>query len=300
MSIPMFALDFETTGLNPHQDRVLEVGLVGTRSYASLVSDAPLSSPTARAAHGITPQMARGMGRPGGKVLADLLEVLGKGPCRIVTHNAPFDRGFLEAWTQREGRVLPEIEWACTLAQARELCPDPSISKSLGNLAARFGWHTGRLHRAQADASVALRLHGCLQAWREVKKRIIGEAPLVYLAGPLRGDGDARTIRYNQERMLAMAQWAQGVLPQAILVVPHGNFAFLDESGDRGLATRERVLVACGKLLARCDVLILCGETLSLGMAYEQQVAEERGIVTFTLPGWDPPDWITFPVPAVA
>lgn len=300
MSIPLLALDFETTGLNPRLDRVLEVGLVGERNYSSLVADAPPSPPAAQAAHGITPQLARRLGKPGRVVLSELLEVLGQGPLQIVTHNVPFDRSFLEAWVEREGRALPEIEWLCTLAEARELCPDPSISKGLGKLAARFGWHTGRLHRAQADAAVAWRLHGFLQAWRAIRNGLGSEPHVVYLAGPVRGDGEPRTIRYNQERMFAMAQWVQGVLPKASLLVPHGNFAFVDEAGDRGLLVRERVLAACGQLLTRCDALILCAETLSPGMAHERDVAEACGLPTFTSPGWDLPDWSTFPVAAVA
>ena len=300
VSIPRFALDFETTGLDSRRDRVLEVGLVGVRSYASLVADAPPSPPAAQAAHGITPQLARRLGKPGRTVLAELLEVLGQGPIQIVSHNVPFDRSFLEAWVEREGRALPEVEWLCTLAEARELCPDPSIAKGLGKLAARFGWHTGRLHRAHADAEVTLRLHGFLQAWRVISNELGSEPYVVYLAGPVRGDGDSRTIRYNQERMFALAQWVQGVLPKAGLLVPHGNFAFVDEAGDRGLIVRERVLEACGQLLTRCDALILCAETLSPGMVHEREVAAACGLPTFTSPGWDLPAWSAFPVAAVA
>lgn len=299
MEKPLFALDFETTGLNPHMDGVLEVGLVGARDYACVVSDAPPSSPAARAAHGISPQMARRLGKPGRKVLGELLEVLGQEPVRLVTHNASFDRGFLEAWAQREGWSLPQIDWVCTLTGARELCPDSSIPKGLGKLATRFGWHTGRLHRAQTDASLALRLHQLLESWRSIKEQLGEGRPVVYLAGPVRGDGDPRSIHYNQERMFAMAQWAQGVLPQAAFVVPHGNFAFLDESGERGLEVRERVLEACGVLLERCDALILCGVP-SPGMVYEKEVAERRGIPWLEAPGWDLPEWISYEVPAVA
>lgn len=43
----------------------------------------------------------------------------------------------LEAWAEREEKTLPEIKWACPLAEAREICPDPSISKSHGNLVTR-------------------------------------------------------------------------------------------------------------------------------------------------------------------
>ncbi|HWQ10464.1 MAG TPA: 3'-5' exonuclease [Holophaga sp.] len=299
MEKPTFALDLETTGLDPHRDGVLEAGLTGARAYDCLVSDAPPSAPAARAAHGITPQMARRLGKPGRVVLSELLDVLGPGPVKLVAHNAAFDRSFLEAWAGREGLRLPEIAWTCTLTEARELCPSAAVSRSLGSLAGRFGWHTERLHRARADAALALRLHGALSAWRDIRNRLDGAPRVVYLAGPLRGDGVPRSIHHNRERMLALAQWVQGVLPEATLVVPHGNFAFLDESGDRGLEVRERALASCARLLERCDALVLCGE-LSPGMVHEREVAERCGLPWFAAPGWDPPEWLTFQVPAVA
>ena len=300
MTIPVFTLDFETTGLDPHQDRVLEVGLAGARSYASLVSDAPASSPAALAVHGIAPRLARQEGRPGRRVLEDLLELLGPGPVRIAAHNAAFERAFLEAWAAREGGTLPEIHWHCTLDEARELCPEASVGKSLESLAARFGWRSDRPHRAGTDAGLAWRLVRLLGAWRDIRDTLGAEPRMVYLAGPLRGDGAARSIRHNQERMAAMAQWAQGVLPDACLVVPHGNFAYLDESGGDGLRVRARILEACARLLARCDALVLCGEKPTPGMAHERDVAEALGLPVLAAPGWDPPGWAAFEIPAVA
>lgn len=300
MTLPVFALDFETTGLDPRHDGVLEVGLAGERSYSALVADAPPSAPAARAVHGISPEKARLAGKRGAVVLTELLASLGEGAVRIVAHSAAFERGFLETWAEQAGLDLPEIEWVCTMVEARTLCPDAAVSKSLGNLAARFGWRTGPLHRAQEDAAVTLRLHRFLEAWREIQNNLAGRGRVVYLAGPVRGDGHPRTIQYNQERMFAMAQWVQGVLPHAALVVPHGNFAFLDESGSKGLGVRERILEACSQLVTRCDALVLCGDAISPGMAHERQVAETNDIPVFTSSGWDLPAWHAVPMHAVA
>lgn len=120
--------------------------------------------------------------------------------------------------------------------------------------------------------------------WLALQARFGGRSVVLYLAGPLRGDGSPAAIRANQVRMLARARLVQELLPQAALVVPHANFAYLDESGPDGLMVRARVLEACERLLLRCDALVLCGTTLTEGMARERQAALEAGLPVLTLP----------------
>ena len=288
VSLPLFALDFETTGLNAHFDRVLEVGLAVPRPWNALVSDAGPSSPCAFAAHGVTEEEAQHSGLPGAEAFLGMLEALGPGPVRIASHNAAFERGFLEAWAARLGQALPGIEWICTLDLARGLCPDPAISKSLGTLARRLGLRHGTLHRAMADAALTLQLHLTLRAWETIQAEVGQTDALIYLAGPLRGDGSQDCIRYNQAQMMLLAQWAQGILPQATLCVPHCNFAFLDETRDPLGRVRELALRGCEKLLSRSDFLILCGDAPSPGMMREREVAMQMGMPIFHAPGWDP------------
>ena len=284
---PLFALDFETTGLDPRLDQILEVGLAGPRPFHALVADARPSSPAAQSVHGITREELRRAGRPGAQVFAGLMAALGPGPVRILAHNASFERSFLLAWADRLGRTLPQIQWLCTLEQARGLCPDRSFSKRLEPLAARLGLGHGDLHRAPADADLTLRLHASLQAWAAVQSALARDTPLVYLAGPVRGDGSQACMRFNHDRMLAQAQWAQAVLPQATLFVPHGNFAYLDESEPSG-RVRELALRGCLQVLSRCDALVLCAAEPSPGMLLEQQLARNLGLPAFQVPGWDP------------
>ena len=93
-------------------------------------------------------------------------------------------------------------------------------------------------------------------------------------------------MRHNQVQMMALAQWAQGVLPQATLFVPHCNFAFLDESRDPSGRVRELAMRGCEQMLSRSDALILCGD--SPGMRREKEIALRRGMPVFQVPGWDP------------
>jgi hypothetical protein len=127
-----------------------------------------------------------------------------------------------------------------------------------------------------------------IEPWAPLQETF-GQAPVVlYVAGPLRGDGSPEAIRHNQEQMAAMARRLQALLPQAVLVVPHLNFAYFDESGEGGLGVRAQVLRACEQLLLRCDGMLLCGATLSPGMARERALAESRGLPILQVPGWEP------------
>jgi hypothetical protein len=281
-------MDFETTGLDPTTDQVIEVALRGAASLDRLISDAPPSAPAALRVHGISHWRCRIEGQPSRKVLADLINAFGPGPVEIVAHNAPFERGFLESWAEREGMHLPEIKWTCTLTWSRRLMPKAPVSHRLGALAASLGWQMGGLHRAAADTELTLRLFEALGAWETVKESLGPDPGVVYLAGPLRGDGSRETITHNQSSMALLARWAQAVLPTATLVVPHLNFAYVDETGDQGLLARPQILRACERLVARSNALVLCGPATE-GMQREQQVAEFLKIPAFSVMGWDGP-----------
>ena len=286
-SPPRFHLDFETTGLSPATAEVLELALRGPACLDRLVSDAQPPSPEAFRVHGISPWLCRWKGSPSREVLVDLLNALGPGPVEIVAHNAAFERGFLEAWAHREGLELPPITWNCTLAASRRLLPKAPLNHQLGSLAASLGWRTEGLHRAATDTDLTVRLRGALEAWEHVKEALGPQPGLVYLAGPLRGDGSPEAIAHNQVAMRTVSRWAQAVLPAATLLVPHLNFAFVDESGEGGLAVRSQVLRSCERLVSRSDALILFGPPTE-GMRREQDVALGMEIPTFTVPCWDP------------
>lgn len=118
--------------------------------------------------------------------------------------------------------------------------------------------------------------HG-LKTWGKLKDLLQEGRNVVYLAGPLRGDGTPRAIAQNQARMAGLARMVQGLLPQAVLVVPHANFQFLDESGVEGLEVRTQILRACEALVSRCDVLLVAPGK-SEGVLREMAAARRSGI----------------------
>ncbi len=286
MPLPTYYLDFETTGLDPFRDAVVEVGLRGSGTFEALISDAPPSKAAAQRVHGLTrEQLAKG--RPSREVLLELLHVLGPNPVRIVAHQAVFERDFLEAWAQREGLALPSIQWGCTFVRARQLLGEAPLGHGLGELAQALGWAPVSLHRAGPDAALTQRLDEVLFTWEALQTRFQGQAPVLYLAGPLRGDGSPEAIRANQAAMLVRARWVQAVLPKATLVVPHGNFAFVDESGPRGHQVRSQVLASCEKLVRLCDALLLNGEAITEGIRREREAALAHGLPILVVPGWE-------------
>lgn len=281
-----FVLDFETTGLDPLLDQVLNVGLRGADHWDALVSDAQPSSPEALHVHGLDPDLCRCLGQPGREVLGTLLERFGPGPIEVVAHNASFEHRFLEAWAGRHSLPLPDIHWRCTLEQAWGLVANAPFSCRLGQLSELFGWSTEGLHGAGRDASLTEMLLETLDAWSSARETLGEPESVIYLAGPFRGDGTREAMAHDRARMTALSRWAQAVFPKATLIVPHLNFAFADESGKRGDQVREQVLRSCETLVKHCSALIQCGGLVTAGMSRELAVAKTLQIPVIQVPGW--------------
>lgn len=161
-------LDFETTGLDPREDRICEIGavrltLTGAESSSLdlLVNPGRPIHPEASRVSGITDEMVKTA--PGVELaLPDLLAFLGDSV--IAAHNASFDLGFLAAAARRAGLPAPSNPVADTRDLAREAFPGlPSYA--LQRLAASFGLAAGSAHRACDDARTCARLLAlCAQA----------------------------------------------------------------------------------------------------------------------------------------
>jgi DNA polymerase III epsilon subunit family exonuclease len=152
---PLVVFDLETTGLNPHHDRIIEIGaqkfvngeLVG--EFSTLIAcPYPLSQVITQIT-GITDEMLVGQ-PPVEQVLEEFLSFM-QG-CILVAHNAIFDIGFIKASLKRMG---VELAWPtfCTLKLARQLLPELGRN-NLDTLADHFGLEFEARHRSIGDVKV--------------------------------------------------------------------------------------------------------------------------------------------------
>ncbi|MFO8063298.1 MAG: 3'-5' exonuclease, partial [Spirochaetia bacterium] len=120
--ITFVAFDFETTGLHPATDRIIEVGAVKFRArevletFDELVNPGIPVSPDAIKVSGITEEMLAS--KPSiDQTLPRFLQFIGDSV--LVAHNAPFDVSFLRAAleTTRRGEVTNMVVDTQVLAQ---------------------------------------------------------------------------------------------------------------------------------------------------------------------------------------
>lgn len=117
MSVDFVVIDFETTGLLPKSDRVIEIGAVRTSAsgktlakFSSLIKPGRDVGPTQ--IHGITPRMLENA--PSfGEVLKELSNILSGAV--LVAHNASFDVRFLDAELERLNHDRADIDALCTM-----------------------------------------------------------------------------------------------------------------------------------------------------------------------------------------
>ena len=158
----VFGLDFETTGLDPKKDRVVEVGGVlwdtDTGSPINIISEfcyeesfETLMDEEAEKAHGLSIEFLRCFGRPPDQVFADLIPDV----CTaIIAHNAPFDRGFYEMECARTNQGMlarPWIDTACDIKY-----PQHISTRKLSYLAAEHSFLNPFPHRAVFDVMTML------------------------------------------------------------------------------------------------------------------------------------------------
>ncbi len=165
--VTFVALDFETTGLYPERDSIIEFGAVRFKgrdvlgTFEALVTPATEYSTEAMAISGISAEML--LGKPAiGAVMPDFVSFLGDAV--LVAHNAPFDIGFLRATCQRLSLAALGNRIVDTQVLAQKALPRQK-SYSLQNLAAGLGIESGNAHRALDDARTCMKLFwACVEA----------------------------------------------------------------------------------------------------------------------------------------
>lgn len=159
-NVVFVAFDFETTGLYPVTDRIVEFGGLRFKGEERLGEFEALANPgipigaEAAAVSGITDDDVR-EAAPVTQLISAFREFIGEAV--LVAHNAPFDLGFLRAAVAESG--LPEIGNLVVDTQQLAIKAFPRRrSYGLQNLATELGLPPNRAHRALDDAVMCMRL----------------------------------------------------------------------------------------------------------------------------------------------
>ena len=166
--LPIVAIDTETTGRDPVNDRVVEVAVVTsdgnniTERASWLINPGRPIPKEATDIHQITDADVADQPTFGDVMPSILAALAGKVP---LAYNAEFDKAFLVAECDRcqvvAGRPVPalrrNVEWMDPLIWVREIQRNER-SRALGEVCQRLGIPLDNAHRATDDAEAALRV----------------------------------------------------------------------------------------------------------------------------------------------
>jgi DNA polymerase-3 subunit epsilon len=163
----LLGLDFETTGLDPKNDVVTEVGAVlwDTERHSPVLIDnyfvfngkTVLSDLIIRIT-GIQQKDLEEFGIPPQEGLIRLVELVEKCDA-IVAHNKSFDKGFYDYWlntTVSDAQEIKSVPWICSMNDIDY--PEECKSKKLSYLASDHGFLNPFAHRAVFDVLTMLRV----------------------------------------------------------------------------------------------------------------------------------------------
>ncbi|MDR6864539.1 DEDD exonuclease domain-containing protein [Phycicoccus sp. 3266] len=166
--VTFVVVDLETTGGNPNDSAITEIGAVKVRGgqvlgeFQTLVNPHLPIPPFIQALTGITTAMVADAPRIEAALPAFLEFARGS---VLVAHNAGFDVGFLKAAARQQGIEWPRHAVVDTVHLARQLVSrDEARNHKLSSLAALFGATTVPDHRALHDARATVDvLHGLIE-----------------------------------------------------------------------------------------------------------------------------------------
>lgn len=154
------ALDIETTGLNPGEDKIIEIGMAKISdgeivdSYSTLVNPGIKISERITMITGITDDMVEG--KPAiTEIISDIVDFTKDMP--ILGHNVIFDYSFIKKAAVNSGFDFKK-SGIDTLKLSRRLLPEVP-HKTLEYLCGYFGIDAGNSHRAYDDALSAMKLY---------------------------------------------------------------------------------------------------------------------------------------------
>lgn len=157
----ILGIDFETTGLDPKEDRIIEVGAVlwqwETRSPLKILSEFILPpdpiSDEITAITGITNEMLMKWGEEERPVIETFNQMLNEADYAMA-HNAEFDKGFYKQSCKRNETLSVDTLWIDTKI---DIVFGPRITtRNLNYLAAEMGFVNPFKHRAVFDVLTML------------------------------------------------------------------------------------------------------------------------------------------------
>ncbi len=176
------SIDLETSGLDPRQDRILEIAAIKvidgevTDAYETLVDAGVHLSERIVSLTGINEEMTR-KGAELSAAIRRCVEFIGELP--ILGHYIHFDYSFLKRAAVNHGLTF-EKEGMDTLKIARKALPQLE-SKGLASLCAFYRIPLENHHRAMADAGAAFQLYKRLQKeFGEAMPELFEPKPLIY------------------------------------------------------------------------------------------------------------------------
>lgn len=201
----LLSLDFETTGLSPENDRVIEVGsiLYSTGQKKCLESsgflvktDVPISKEIAELTN-IHPAAVTKFGFESKDGLDNVIGMMEMSEAIVGQNVIRFDKKVLEAWAHREGASIPEKLWIDTRTDL------PVEGKGLTYQAADHGFLNLFPHSALADCQTVLKLVSMYDINVIVER---AKSPTIVLVGKQdRSDNDLakkRKFRWNPDYKL--------------------------------------------------------------------------------------------------
>lgn len=226
----VIALDLETTGLDPGDDRVVEIGAIAfggeeLERFESLVKPGRPMGAGATRVNGI--RDADLADAPSAVVvLPEFLAFLDRHPTApMIAHNAAFDAGFLGMELARANLSAPGRLVLDTLALARRALPRLR-SHRLDLLVKHFSIPTRRRHRAIDDAEILKRLWTLLGGprWAEADRVAYPIHDGARPAGPPSGWGPLEeAARSRRPIRMSYAGGTRGDAPREVTPLGFAN-----------------------------------------------------------------------------
>lgn len=165
------AFDVETTGLNPQENEILEIGALKVRDgkvaerFMEFIRPTCSIAPAITELTGITDKMVAGA-RTRCQVISDFLDFCGDDV--LIGHNVSFDYSFMKCSAAADGLPFEKMG-IDTLKIAQKVHKDLE-SKSLGSLCGYYHIENKSAHRAYHDALATAKLYQTLAHFFEEKE----------------------------------------------------------------------------------------------------------------------------------